>query len=254
MNSAITSQHGIRSQQRDFSTVDVFRNGPKLDNGRLSQYNFFQGGFAKFFWITLPTFMELGNKDLLTKFKNYTEKGHTSFDGIQDMTANTEDITGGIAGNSFKQMNGLKDEFDSFTIKCYEQIGSPLREALSYWLTGIRDPKSGYATYQGLIDTIDGGYDARNHTAELLYVVTDPSGSENGIEYACFITNIIPTKVPMSHLNMQHGEHQIPEFDLEFTGVKYESTYINQQAKAIYAKNKSIEHYLEYRPANDLTV
>lgn len=254
MEIGITSQHGIRSQKRDFSTVDLFRNGPKLDNGRLSQYNFYQTGYAKIFWITMPTFLEMANKDLVTKFKNYTEKGSTSFDGIQDITANTDDITGGIAGNSFKQVTGVKDDFDSFTIKVYEQVGSPIREFLNSWLNGIKDNKTGYAHYQGVIDSIDGGYDPRNHTAELLYVVTDPSGSENGIEYACFITNIVPTKVPMSHLNMQHGEHQIAEFDLEFTGIKYESKYINEMAKKIYAKNKSIEHYMEYRPINDLKV
>ena len=244
-----TSQSGIRSQKRDFSNVSLFQNGPQLDNGRLSQYNFYQSGFAKIFWLTLPTFMELTKPDLVSKFKNYTEKGHTSF----DMSTNTEDITGGIAGNSFKQVTGVKDDFDSFTIKCYEQVGSPLRETISYWLFGIRDPETGYATYQGIVDTIEGGYDPMNHTAELLYVVTDPSGSENGIEYACLIQNIIPTKVPMSHLNMTHGEHSVAEIDLEFTGYKRESAYINEQAKIIYAAHKSIEHYMDYTPLNPIS-
>lgn len=245
-----TSQSGIRSLTRTFDDVDLFRDMLKLDQGNMSQYDFQVQGYGFFTWVTLPTFCELGNKDLIVRFKNLTEKGMTSFDGIQDMSANTEDVTGGIAGNTFKQMTNMKDEFDSFTIKCYEMVGSPLREAITYWLTGIRDPKSGYATYHGLVDTIDGGYTAKNHTGEIIYVVTDPSGSYNGIEYACLICNIMPTKIPMGHLNITHGEHGLTQMDLEFTGVKYESTYINEKAVEIVKNRRKISSYLEFKPQN----
>ena len=243
-----TQSGGLRNVTKEFDDVDLFRGMLKLDNGNIAQYDFMQGGYGVFYWITMPTFMELGNKSLVDRFRNLTEKGATSFDGIQDMQANTEDITGGIAGNTFKQMTNMRDEFDSFTIKVYELQGSPIREAIEYWLTGIRDPKTGYATYHGLVDTIDGGYSAKNHTGEIIYIVTDPSGSANGIEYACMITNVLPTKVPKSHLNMSHGDHPVVSFDLEFTGVKYESTWINEQAKVILQKKRTIEHYLDFKP------
>ena len=248
----ITSQSGgLRSVTKTFEDVDLFRGMLKLDNGNMAQYDFMQGGYAEFYWVTMPTFMQVGNPGLCTRWKNLTEKGATSFDGLNDMSANTEDITGGIAGNSFKQMTNLKDEFDSFTIKVYELQGSPIREGLEYWLTGIKDPKYGFATYHGLVNSIDGGYSAKNHSAELIYIVTDPAGFNGQIEYAAFITNIIPTKIPKSHLNMTHGDHPIVSFDLEFTGVKYESTWINEQAVAIAKKKRTLRHYLEYKPKNE---
>lgn len=248
-STSTTSQSGgLRQVQRAFDDVDLFRGMLKLDNGNMSQYDFMVGGYGVFYWVSMPTFMELGNKQLVDRFRNLTEKGMTSFDGIQDMTANTEDITGGVAGNSFKAMTNMRDEFDSFTIKVYEIQGSAIREAVEYWLTGIRDPKTGYATYHGLVETIDGGYSAKNHTAELIYIVTDPSGASTGIEYACMITNIVPTKVPKSHLNVTHGDHPVVQYDLEFTGVKYESAWINEQAKIIHAKKRQIEHYLDFKP------
>lgn len=243
-----TQSGGLRSVTKTFDDVDLFRGMLKLDNGNIGQYDFMQGGYAVFYWTSMPTFMELGNKTLCDRFRNLSEKGMTSFDGIQDMSATTEDVTGGLAGNSFKQMTNMKDDFDTFTIKVYELQGSPIREAITYWLTGIRDYKYGHATYHGLVDTIDGGYSAKNHTAEGIYIVTDPSLSGNGIEYACLIVNIIPTKIPMSHLNMTHGDHPLVQFDLEFTGVKYESKWINEQAKIILNKKRTIEHYLDYKP------
>ncbi|MEI2418911.1 hypothetical protein V6O07_01450, partial [Arthrospira platensis SPKY2] len=170
----------------------------------------------------------------------------------QDLQVATEDLTGGVAGNNFKVVSNAKDDFDTFTMKVYELQGAPIREAVEYWLTGVRDPKSGYAHYHGVVDKIEGGYCARNHTAELLYIETDPTGLSSGIEYACLITNIMPTKVPKSHLNMTHGDHGVVQYDLEFTGIKYESASINQQARIIVEKNMKIEKYLEFVPKNPI--
>lgn len=243
----------IRNVTTNLDNADLFRGMLKLDHGNMAQYDFMVGGYATAYWITMPTFMERSNLDLTTRFKNYLEKGATSFDGIQDMSANTEDVTGGIAGNSFKQMTNMRDEFDSFSMKVYEMQGSIFREAIEYWLTGIRDPKYGFARYLDFEGCEDLTYSAQNHTAEVLYVVTDPSNSSNGIEYACLITNVMPTKVPKSHLNMTHGDHPIVQFDLEFTGVKYESAYINSLAQKIHENKRMVGSYLDFTPQDTTT-
>lgn len=248
MSTLTTSQSGIRQVSRAYDDVDIFKGILKLDNANINQFDPMITGYAQFYWIKLPPFMTQGNPELTTRFRNYTEKGHTSFDGIQDMAVDSEDMTGGIAGNQFKMVTNVKDDFDTFTMKVYELQGSPVRESIQYWVTGVRDYKTGYATYHGLVDTIDGGYTAKNHTGELLYVVTDPSGSSNGIEYAALITNIMPTKIPKSHLNLNHGEHGLVQIDLEFTGVKYESQFINEYAKKLVAARRKIETYDQFRP------
>lgn len=251
---ATTTQSNIKSVTRQFADAELFRGIIKLDDGNIAQFDPKVGGYALFFWTKMPPFMVLANNDLTKRFKNLTEKGATAFEGIQDLQVNTEDVTGGIAGNTFKVVSNSKDEFDTFTIKVYELQGAPIREAIEFWLTGVRDPKSGFAHYQGVVSKIEGGYCARNHTAELLYVETDPTGLSTGVEYACLITNIMPTKVPKSHLNFTHGDHGIVQYDLEFTGVKYESATINSQAKVIIEKNTKIEKYLEYNPKNKITL
>ena len=246
----VTSQYGINSLTKKFDDADLFRNMVKLDQGNMGQYDFMVGGYGIFKWVTMPTFMEIGAPDMCERFKNLTERGATSFEGLNDISVQTDDVTGGYAGNSFKQVTNMKEEFDSFTMKMYEMNGSPIREAITYWLSGIRDKGNGLASYHGLVDTIDGGYTAKNHTAELLYIVTNPSMSYNAIEYACLICNVLPTKIPMSHLNFTHGEHNIVSFDLEFTGVKYESKYINEYAVKVLKNLRSISDYMEFKPGN----
>lgn len=240
---AKTTQYGIRKVNNSYNDADLFRGILKLDNGNIAQYDPKVGGYAVFFWTKLPPFMVLADNELATRFKNLTEKGHTSFDGINDLSVATEDITGGIAGNSFKVVSNAKDEFDTFTIKVYELQGSPIREAVEFWLTGVRDPKSGFAHYHGVLSKVEGGYCAQNHTAELIYIETDPTGLQ--AEYACLICNIMPTKVPKAHLNYTHGDHPVAQLDLEFTGVKYESTQINELAAKILKTHMKIENYLE---------
>jgi hypothetical protein len=243
-----TTQAGINSITRDFADADLFRGMLKLDQGNMGQYDFMVGGYAMFKWVTMPTFMELGAPDLTKRFRNLTEKGSTSFEGINDISLQTEDVTGGYAGNTFKQVTNMKEEFDTFSMKLYEMNGSPIREAISYWANGIRDKGYGIAHYHGLVDTIEGGYTAKNHTAELIYIVTNPSLSYNAIEYACLITNIVPTKIPMSHLNYSHGEHPLVNFDLEFSGTKYESKFINEKAVEILKNYRDLQSYMDFKP------
>lgn len=247
-NTKITSQANINGLSRQFDDADLFRNQIKLDQGNIGEFDFAIGGYAMFKWISLPTFMELGNPNLTERFRNLTERGSNSFEGINDITVTTEEITGGFAGNSFKTVTNVKDDFDTFTMKLYELNGHPIREAISYWVDGVRDRGNGLATYHGLVDTIDGGYSAKNHTGEAIYIVTNPAFSANAVQYACLLTNIFPTKIPMSHLNYASGEHPVINFDLEFTANKYESTFINEKAKIILEKHRNITQYHEFRP------
>ena len=74
------------------------------------------------------------------------------------------------------------------------------------------------------------------------------SGLASGIEYAALIANVVPTKIPKSHLNLNHGDHGLAEMDLEFTGVKYESATINYYAKRIMEANPIETDYWNFDP------
>ena len=126
-NTKITSHANINGLSRQFDDADLFRNQIKLDQGNIGEFDFAIGGYAMFKWISLPTFMELGNPNLTERFRNLTERGSNSFEGINDITVTTEEITGGFAGNSFKTVTNVKDDFDTFTMKLYELNGHPIR-------------------------------------------------------------------------------------------------------------------------------
>ena len=85
------------------------------------------------------------------------ELGFTGIDGIADTTMETEELTGGYAGNKFQIPNVVKDETDSLTIKVYEFSGSPIREFIDTWMTGISDPLTGLSHYHG-VQPCNGNY------------------------------------------------------------------------------------------------
>lgn len=242
---AVTTQTGgARRVTKSFAQHDMFRGIIRLDDEHIHQYTPFVNGYGVFYWVKGPNFMTAADEAMWMRYKHYTEKGSTSFEGIQDAQIETAGMMGGIAGNEFQVATNAKEDFNNFTIKVHELQGSMIREIMDYWLTGIRDPKSGYAHYHGQARTME--YHMRNHTAELIYIQTDPTGLAKGLEYAAYVTNIIPTKVPKAHLNLNHGDHSISQFDLEFTGIKYESRRINQVARNILAAAENIFNLNHY--------
>ena len=181
-------------------------------------------------------------------FKHILEYGNTGVSGLGDITLETESMTGGYAGKSVDMATIAKDDTQSFTVKVYEFAGSPVRNLLHLWITGISDPMTGLATYHGSTLPVN----QANHTAEFIYLVTDRSGNE--VEYACMLANCIPKKVPEDHFNYEAGSHSLTTIDVEFTAVKYESLAINTYASRLLNAFKILGNHLNFNPGlNDLT-
>jgi len=103
-----------------------------------------------------------------------------------------------------------------FTLKYQEHSGSPLTSIYNGWVSGIRDPKTGIATYP---KEYGYPYHSSNHTGTLLYVVTRPDADNfagNNIEFAALFTRCMPTKIPLNHFNFESGSHDPTELDQEF--------------------------------------
>jgi len=175
------------------------------------------------------------------------EYGFTAIDGIQNTTLEFEQLTGGYAGRSMEIPTLSRDETNAITIKVYEFAGSPIREMLDIWITGIADPYTGLTHYYGSPEAIS----QANHTAEMIYVQTDPTGNSDGIEYACMLCNMIPKVVKKDHFNHESGAHPIVQYDIEFTATKYESNQINQVAKALVAKQTILKNYTYFQSGYD---
>ena len=191
-------------------------------------------GYSFIFWIKVPSWV----KSKFPDFIQMTQKNFKAFDGISDMDLNAEDYTHSFNSNAYGVASSIQKNNTEFTLKHQEFSGSPIKNMYQYWVSGIRDPRTDIATYP-LIEGTE--YAAKNHTGELLYVVTRPdvtNVTRHNIEFAAYYTNVFPTKIPISHFNYSQGDHSLVEIDIPFRGTMNISPQVDN-----YAQEKSKESY-----------
>jgi len=243
MANIFTSQTGIKNYSGNPSDADFFKGFYNLRRDKIMNHDPFITGYAFIVWTKLPQFFDDKRQAF---FKNMTEKNFKSFSGLSDITLNTDNMQSGFTGNDYGVATGISKENTAFTLRHYELQGSPIKESYQYWVTGIRDIETGVATYHGKIQDGSLKYSAANHTGELLYIVTDPSGAlggSSGIEFAAYYTAVLPTKIPLDHLNYSSGDHSLVEIDIEFRGNLFISAEVNNLAAKFVASNRLLKHY-----------
>ncbi len=233
------------SEMRQYS---LFMGGLNTKHKALAQYDPLKTGYARIFIVKMPVFMMRQFPERSKNFRHLVEYGFVSVDGIQNKTLEFGQITGGYAGRSYDVATVAKDDTNEITIKVYEYSGSPVREFMDLWISGISDPFTGLSHYHGAIADTSAPltFAQYNHSMEMIYVNTDATGMAKGIEHACLLTNMMPKSVKMDHFNYQSGTHDIVEMDLAFTCVKYESSDINTVAKALIAKYNLLHNYIDF--------
>lgn len=244
-----TSQSNIKTSAGSaMMNYSLFLGGANTNNSALEQYTPLKTGYNRVFLIKMPFFLE-NLHPLKTKiFKHLVEYGFIGFDGIGNLTLETEQMTGGYAGRQVDVATVSRDETNEVTLRMYEFSGSPVREYLDLWVTGIADPLTGLSHYHNA--TSDGStpipLKSSNHTMEAIYVATDPTGRSSGIEYACLLTNMMPKQVKKDQFNYEAGQHGIVQVDVPFTAVKYESAQINSVAKVLVNKYKFTKNVYDF--------
>ena len=244
-------QSNIKNNNKDLTKYSLFIGGLNVKAKALEQYNPLKTGYTRIFVVQMPKFMNRILPIASKNFKHMIEYGFKSIDGIQNLTMEYEAITGGYAGRSFEIPTILKDETNAITIKLQEMSGSPVREYIEMWLSGISDPHTGLCHYHGALDkdsaTGNAGMEAiqANQVAEMIYVSTDNTGRE--IEFACLLSNMIPKVVKRDHYNYESGTHNAVEYDVEFTCTMYTSPDVNNVAKLLLDKYKILTNYLDFK-------
>lgn len=241
-----TLQSNIKQGSDKITQYSLFLGGLNTKSSAIEQYTPLRTGYARIFFVKMPVFMKEILPTKTTNFKHMLEYGFVGVDGIQNTTMDFEQVTGGYSGRSFDVSAVAKDETNEITVKLYEFSGSPVREYTDMWISGISDPNTGIGHYHGAIGLNGITYNQANHTAEAIYVQTDPTGREDSIEYACFLTNMMPKSVKKDHFNYEAGQHPVVQVDVAFTCVKYESPQINQIAKLLITKYKMLRNYLDF--------
>ena len=251
-----TLQSNIKNNTTDMRGYSLFLGGLNVKRNALEQYNVLKTGKGRIFLTKMPHFMKELMPNTTNNFKHVIEYGFMDIQGIQDLTMEFDSITGGYAGRSFEIPTILKDETNEITIKVLEFAGSPMREYLEMWMTGVSDPNSGFTHYHGLAipqQSANGsGFDApklevsqHNHTMEAFYVMTDQTGFN--IEFACMLCNMFPKTSARSHFNQTSGEMAHVELELAFTCTMYTSPDINAVAQLLLNKYRVLYNYLDFK-------
>ena len=244
---SMTIQTGIKRNTKDMSNFCYWLNGVDVTDQNLDQFTPYIQGVSRIFVHKLPNF--LANVDdgaFSARFKALVETGFTRIDGIQDTNVEFADFEGGFGGQKFSNVSLASNDTDTLSITVYEQSGSPLREYLDMWVTGVRDIKSNIAHYHGLMDENGSQYSERNHTAEFIYCALDPTGKQ--IEYACMFAHAFPTKVPKNHLNYESRNRGNVPMEMEFRAQLYESPAINAIANYYLLQSQIDYNYLSFTP------
>jgi hypothetical protein len=212
-----------------------------FDTTLAQQSTFFQGdfqsdgivrdplitGFAFVKWLNVPNWVTAAYPG----FQAITEKNLRNFGGISDIEISAAAIQEGFTASE-NNFAGSIQRFQGFTMSHREYSGSPIRNSYTYWVTGIRDPATGIARYPKVAGV---EYSAANHTGELIYIMTRPDADNtsdaNIIEFSCLYTMVMPSKVPLSHLNFQAGSNEpAAEIEQSFFGVPHISAQVDAVA------------------------
>lgn len=250
-----TLQSNIKNNITDMTGYSLFLGGLNVKRAALEQYNILKTGKGRIFLTKMPFFMKELMPEATKNFKHVIEYGFMDIQGIQDLTMEFDSITGGYAGRSFEIPTILKDETNEITIKILEFAGSPMREYIEMWQTGVSDPNSGFTHYHGkaipqtnangVMQKAEIEVSQSNHTMEAFYVMTDQTGFN--IEFACMLCNMFPKTSARSHFNQTSGEMQHVELELAFTCTMYTSPDINAVAQLLLNKYRVLYNYLDFK-------
>lgn len=226
-----TFQTNIHNHQmNNINQYALFMGGLNVTRDSLEQYDPLKTGFGRLFMIRPPLFVAEGLPNKMKKFKHILEYANVGVSGMQDIEIETNQLTGGYAGRSMDIPNIAKDGANELTVKVYEFSGSPVREIIQFWMSGMADFNSGFTTYHGVNVPVC----QANQTAEFIYVSTDQTGKR--IEYACQWSNCFPRNLKLDQFNYDAGQHDVVSYDIQFFGTRYMSPQINNKATQLITK------------------
>ena len=231
MPDKMTFQSNIKTHDKaNIDQYAFFLGGLNVTRQALEQYDPLKTGFGRIFMIRKPLFVDKQIPTKLAKFKHVLEYANIGVEGLQNITLDSNPLTGGYTNRQMDIPNIAKDDQTSFTIKTYEFSGSLMREVIQYWINGVADIQSGLSHYNGAQIPVC----QANQTAEFIYVVTDQTGTN--VEYACLFANCMPREIKLDQFNYSAGDHNLVQMDIEFTCTRYMSPQINNLAQGLLVK------------------
>lgn len=215
------------------------------DFGQLEQFNMYESGYGFLFVLSGPEFCEKlaqqnqNYANLYENFKHILALEFKGIDGIENITSDTLDITDGIS--SLNILGKIQQQSASqVTFRFQERSGSPITKFISWYLTGIRDPRTQVKTYHGLVDQ---GYepDYSKEIFTLLYINTDNTAKK--VENAYLFLAAQPTQAETSIYNSEKGQIEFKEVSVEFNCFTVTGPQINTRAEQVLAKMNTVTQF-----------
>ena len=225
---------------RDITAYTLFRG--TTDFTQLQQFDLYESGYPYLIVVSVPEFLrKMAEADtevaaLLNSYIHILEyefRGMGS--GLEDMSSETSDITNGIQSmNVITKVNGQGGS--TFSMNYWEKSGATITKMHELYLRSVRDPATGFKTYNGMIGFDNGQIlpnDAGFHKEcfSFLYIHTDNTGLL--VERAAYLVGCMPTTAELQIYNGTKGSVEFQEITAEFTGFPIMGSAINARAKKI---------------------
>lgn len=231
-NKQITSMFTNTKDFKDVTKYRLMRGVP--DFGSLVQFNPYETGYAAFIICQMPKFLETLAKynanynKLISNWAHIIEYEFKSFDGLDDMTADT--ITLGDDLNSINVISKINMQSASeFSLVYDEKSGSPLTKFAKLYLSGIKDPRTQVKTYHGLVHSniMEPGFE--NEVFTFLFIATDNTMRE--VEAAYLLIGCQLNSADLNIYNYTKGDIGKRDVTVKFSGYPIQSTQIDRAAK-----------------------
>lgn len=217
---------------RDVTKYNLMRGVP--DFGSLVQFNPYETGYAAFIICGMPKFIEAlaaindNYKKLMNNWMHIVEYEFKSFDGLQDLNADTIQLGDDL--NNINVINKVNMQSASeFSLVYDEKSGSPLTKFAKLYLTGIKDPRTQVKTYHGLIhnNLMEPGFE--NEVFTFLFISTDNTMRE--VEAAYLLIGCQLNNADTDMYNYTKGDISKRDVTVKFSGYPITSSQIEECAK-----------------------
>lgn len=241
-------------QPRDITGYTLFRG--TTDFTQLQQFDLYESGYPYLILVSYPEFLrKMAEQDpevntLLNSYLHIIECEFRGFgSGLDNLQADTSEINNGMQGiNVITKVNA--QGATNFSMNYYEKSGGPITKLHELYLRSVRDPASGFKTYNGLIgfdtDQIqpqDAGF--HKECFSFLYIHTDNTGLL--VERSAYLVGCVPTTAQLDIYNGNKGDVQFQEISVEFSGFPITGSAVNTRAREILdwinsSANKNMVH------------
>lgn len=216
------------------------------DFSNLSQYDLYETGYSFLICLSIPTFLQKAKalnenyKMLINNYCHIIEYDFRGCQGIEDITSDPSPLTNGI--NELNIITKVNEQAaTSFSMNYFERSGSIITKTHELFLRGIKDPRTQFKRYLGLItgpraDTSSSnlnttGLEAsfQNEVFHYLLIVTDNTGYN--VEKAYILASCQPASANTTIYNVERGQIGFQEMPIQMNGIPLSGRIVNEKAK-----------------------